>query len=139
MWPVGGQRVGIVSQTAVLDGGGNPVVNELFEEQTTESVVWVDNCSFEQLLEARPKTVEIEAGGTAITYENVWVFLPVTADGQVPAVDDSDQPVMVSSIKSGQHIRYGGVDYPIRGDGFVENDMRGRPSFMFCLCEYQQG
>src|SRR5574338_348408 len=139
MWQLGGQRVGIVSQTPVLDGDGNPQLSALREPLTEDAVVWVDNSSFEQLYITTPRTFEHQTGPTETTSSPAWVFFPVRPDGTVIGVDDSGTKRVITGIAAKQVILYDGVDYQVRADGFVEYDLQGRPSYMFCMCEYQAG
>lgn len=124
VFPLGNQQVGIVKHVAVLDGGGQPVRDELHEVQTTEQVIWKDGCSFEvQTLSAH--RAEEQTSTTTVTYQMVWVALPVDDDTRVITSDDV--------------LRYGSSDFPVRGDSFVEVDMRGVEQYVFVVAQRQEG
>lgn len=139
MFPIGGQRVGIVTDVAVLDGG-QPVVSEFMEPQTTPVTVWVDGCLFEiQTDVMRPALLE-QQGETVTTKEFAWAFMPVV-NGNVPAVDSggSPTPIAASAITSSMSLRHNGRTYVMRGDAVLERDIRGRENHVFCVCEHQEG
>ena len=123
MFPIGHQRVGIVTDVPVLDGGGNPVVDEAMVPETTDAVVWVDGCLFEvQVL----GVAQIEQQDvTTTTNEIAWCHMPVTADTR--------------AITSAMRLRHVNLTYEMRGDAVVEVDIRGRDHHVFALCERQTG
>lgn len=136
LFPIGAQRVGVV--TATLD---NVETTELFEtERTGETVAWVDNCLFEIQNFTTPATVEQQTVETTTTTEVAWWLAPIV-DGQVPAVDEDDNPLMltVASISSAKALRHDGLDYEMRADSVRERDIRGRDSHLFAMCERQTG
>jgi len=123
VFPIGNQRVGIVSVVPVLDVGGNPVVDEAMVPETTDAVVWVDGCLFEvQVL----GVAQIEQQDvTTTTNEIAWCHMPVTADTR--------------AITSAMRLRHVNLTYEMRGDAVVEVDIRGRDHHVFALCERQTG
>lgn len=133
---LGHQTVGIVTATPVLDGFGNPVVTELMEKQTTESVVWVDGCLFEVWVQR----LREEQQTTTTTSEPAHVYMPVTGDGRVVARDVTGNLVFVTvdTITSSKVLRYG-KDYVMRGDAVLEVDIEGTPDHVFCYCQHQGG
>jgi hypothetical protein len=135
MWHIGRQTVGIVTETAT-------VTSEFMEPtEPTESVAWVHNCLFEVQESARAKTAEDQRGGTVITNTTAWVFMPVAAEGVIPALDDDGNLITVdpATIVSSKSLRYGGNDYEMRGQAVLEIDINGKPDHVFCLCEEQRG
>ncbi|ANO01564.1 hypothetical protein [Mycobacteroides abscessus] len=132
---LGGQRIGIVWDVPVLDGGGKPVLDEYRNPQTTERVVWVSECLFEV-----QSTTEDNQAITTTTREQAWCFMPVI-DGKVPAVDGSGDPapVGVAEIGSAAHIRHLDRDYGMTGDAVLEFDDDGREDHVFCICERRLG
>lgn len=132
---LGGQRIGIVGDVPVLDGQGNPVLDEYRTPQTTERVVWVDNCLFEV-----QSTAEDNQAITTTTSEQSWAFMPVI-DGHIPAVDDigAAAPVAVTDIGSAHRIRHLGRDHDMIGDAVLEFDLDGREDHVFCICARRVG
>lgn len=132
---LGGQRIGIARDIPVLDGQGNPVLDEYREPVTIELVVWVDNCLFEV-----QSTAEDNQAITTTTREQAWAFLPVI-DGHIPAVDDTGAalPVAVAEIRSDARIRHLDRDYGMTGDAVLEFDLDGREDHAFCICERRLG
>lgn len=122
VFAIGNQRVGIVTKVPVLDGGGNPTYTPANEPITTESVIWKDGCLFEI------QTPSEDQNMTVTTSAPAWAFFPV----------DTDTRVLVS----GQLLRcpsVGDDDYAMRGDGVLENDIRGREHHVFAVCELEKG
>lgn len=115
MFPIGRQRVGIVTETA------SGVVSELMEPVTTESVVWVDGCLFESLT----RKVAEDQSSTVTTSEPAWVVMPVTT--------------ATKAITSSMVLRHNNRDYVMRGDAVLEFDIHGVPQYVFCHCERQTG
>jgi hypothetical protein len=136
MWHLGRQTVGIVTKTATT-------ISEFMEPGTpNESVAWVRDCLFEVQESARPKTAEDERGGTVVTNENAWVFLPVNRNGLMLAWDADGNaltPIDSATLTSAKVIRYGSNDYQMRGEAVLEIDINGRPDHVFALCERQLG
>lgn len=135
---LGGQRVGIVRDVPVLDGQGNPVLDEYRKPVTTEQVVWVSNCLFEV-----QSTSKDDQAITTTTREQAWCFMPVV-DGHVPAVDDAGDaaPVAVNDLnefKSSARISHLGRPYEMTGDAVLESDLDGREDHVFCICERRLG
>ncbi|WP_078316208.1 hypothetical protein [Mycobacterium sp. D16Q16] len=132
---LGGQRIGIVWDVPVLDGHGDPVLDEFRKPQVTEHVVWADNCLFEV-----QSTAEDNQAITTTTSQQAWAFLPVI-DGHVPTVDDSAAalPVAVADIGSAHRIRHLDRDYSVTGDAVLEFDLDGREDHVFCICERRVG
>lgn len=132
MFPIGNQRVGIVTAVPVLDDDDQPVVSEFGEPETTERVVWVDGCLFEI------QTPTEQQNLTVTTSEIGWAFMPV-AGGQVPAVDDDGvpAPTAADAITSGLKLRHAGRDYVMRGDAVLEKTIRGADDHVFCVCEHE--
>ncbi len=140
VYRIGDQRVGVELDVPVLDGDGNPVVDEYGAPQVTSTTVWVDNACFEI------QTPTEQENLTVTTSEVGWAMLPV-AGGIVPAVDDDDVgasfPVFgvdgKPTISSSAHLKHNGLRYAMRGDAVLEQDIRGRDNHVFCLCEREQG
>lgn len=134
IFPIGGQRVGIVSTAPVLDGLGQPTYSEFGEPLTTDVVVWWDGCTFEM------QTVDERQGLTTSTSEMAVVVGPVAGD-QILAVDDNGDPapMAVSALESDRVIRYEGRDYVMRGDAVLQRTIRGRVDHAECLCEHEAG
>jgi hypothetical protein len=132
---LGGQRIGIVWDVPVLDGQGNPVLDEYRKPQVTERVVWADNCLFEV-----QSTAEDNQAITTTTSEQAWAFLPVI-DGHIPAVGGGGAaaPVAVADIGSAHHIRHLGRDHDMVGDAVLEFDLDGREGHVFCICQRRIG
>ena len=135
IFPIGNQRVGIVTDVPVLDGG-DPVVSEFGEPvyEDDPMVVWVDGCLFES------QTPSEQQNLTITTSDVAWAFMPV-AEGQVPAVTDAgaSAPVAVTSITSSVKLRHDGRTYVMRGDAVLEKDIHGREDHVLCLCERERG
>lgn len=136
MFKIGTQRVGIVSDIPVLDGGGQPVVSEFMEPEMTETVAWVDGCA----IEIPVRKIGEQQGLTVTSSEFAWVFMPST-EGRVPLVDVNGNPagsVIFTDITGDKRLReYAtGRDYVMRGDA-VHNV--GKVPHVFCECERQQG
>lgn len=142
VYPLGAQRVGVELDVPVLDGGGNPVLSEFGQPQTTTTTVWVDGCLFEA-----PQAPDEQQGDTVTTSEVAWALLPVGSDGTIPAVTAAGSPAPIPfldaagapSISSSARLRHDGLLYAMRGDAVLERDLRGRPDHVFCRCERQRG
>lgn len=148
LFPIGDQRVGIVTAVPVLDDDDNPVVTEFMEPVTTEVVAWIDNSLFEI------QTPTEQQGLTVTTSEVAWAFLPI-ANGVLPAVDDDGEPVPITIrdedgnlivdddgnvvLNSGKSLRHNGLTYVARGDAVLEQDIRGREHHVFWACERERG
>lgn len=134
VFPIGNQRVGIVTDVQVLDDDGQPMVSEFGEPVTTESVVWWDGCVLEM------QTLDELQGLTVSSSEVAVVVGPVDGD-QIPAVDDDDNPapMAVSALKSDHRLRCEGRTYVMRGDAVLHKDIRGRPEHVECRCEHEEG
>lgn len=132
---LGGQRLGIVWDLPLLDGQGNPILDEYRKPVTTERVVWADNCLFEV-----QSTAEDNQAITTTTSQQAWAFLPVI-DGHIPAVDagGAAAPVAVADIGSSVRIRHLDRDHGMVGDAVLEFDLDGREDHVFCLCERRVG
>ncbi|SIK83467.1 hypothetical protein [Mycobacteroides abscessus] len=132
---LGGQRLAIVWDVPVLDGQGDPILDEYRKPQVTERVAWVDNCLFEV-----QSTAEDNQAITTTTTEQSWAFLPVV-DGHIPAVDGSGAaaPVAVADIGSAHRIRHLGRDHSMVGDAVLEFDLDGREDHVFCICQRRVG
>lgn len=140
-FPLGNQRVGIVTDVQDLDGDDQPIVSEYGQPQTSEVVVWVDNSLFEIETSASTNVGSFEQQGfTVTTSEPAFAFLPVV-DGQIPAVDDDDNPAPMawSELKSDRRLRHNGLTYVMRGNAAYEQDKRGRGNHVFCQCEREGG
>jgi hypothetical protein len=137
---LGNQRVGIVRTVPKLDGNGQPVMTDMQEVDTAELVVWVDGASFELQNQTSPATSERQSVTETTTSNVAWAFLPVV-DGQVPALDDDDEPVLVpvDDITSKAALRYRSADYQLRGDAQLMEDYDGVENHVFCLAERQAG
>jgi len=139
VFPIGDQRVGIVTVVPVLDGGGHPVVDEAMVAETTDAVVWVDGCLFE--IQTMPTGVgQFEQQDvTTTTSETAFCFMP-SADGNVATVDDADVEgvVVFTAITSALRLRdfVTGRDYEMRGDAVFEV---GKLPHVFARCERQTG
>lgn len=132
---LGGQRVGIVRDVPILDGNGDPVLDEFMVPQTTELTVWVDNCLFETV-----STAEDSTAITTTTREQAWCFMPVSG-GQVPAVDDAEElaPIAVDDFTSVTRVTERGRAFQMIGPAVLEIDLDGREDHVFCLCERRLG
>lgn len=121
-FPLGGQRVGIVTETA-----GS--VSEFMEPTgLTGSVAWVDGCLFESW----PSPTEQQA--LTVTTSDYWrAYMPV-ADGAVPTTKG---PMAVVDITANLRLRHDDIDYVMRGDAVLERDIRGRQDHVYCLVERQ--
>lgn len=130
---IGAERVGIVTDVQQLDGG-QPVVTEVGEPVTTESVVWWDGCTVEM------QNVD-EAQGLAVTTSEMAVVIGPVVGSQIPAVDDDDDPapMAVSALTSDRRLRHDGRTYVMRGDAVLQKDIRGRTDHAECVCEHVAG
>ena len=139
MFPIGHQRVGIVTVVPVLDVDGNPVYDEAMVPETTDAVVWVDGCLFE--IQTMPTGVgQFEQQDvTTTTSETAFCFMP-SVDGNVATVDDDDEPGVMAftAITSALRLRdfATGRDYAMRGDAVFEV---GKLPHVFARCERQTG
>lgn len=124
MFPIGNERVGIVTNVPVLDVGGDPVFTEFGEPvyEDEPQIVWKDGCLFEI------QTPSEQQNMTVTTSAPAWAFFPVDDDTR--------------ALKSDQLLRHpypDGDDYVMRGDGVLEVDIRGREDHVFAVCELQKG
>jgi hypothetical protein len=118
VYAIGNQRVGIVIETPSGE------VDELMAPvDPTESVIWKNGCSFQQAATSENQTDVVTTSGMAD------VVLPVDDDTRAltsasvlcyPTADDDDRYVM-------------------RGQPFLEVDMRGREQYVMCDAERQTG
>jgi hypothetical protein len=133
---IGSQRVGIVRQVPVLDGGGQPVLTSMRRPRTAESVVWVDGASLELQNATSPTATEQQTSTETTTSDKAWAFLPV-ANGVVPLIDGTT--LAADAITSAAAIRYRGRDYQLRGDAQLMEDIDGNEDHVFILAERQTG
>lgn len=134
VFPIGNDRIGIVTDVQDLDSG-DPVVSEYGQPQTHEVVVWVEGCLFEV------ETPGSEQQSSVVTTaEPAFAFLPVVV-GQIPAVDDNNDPapMLWSELTANRKLRYDGFTYVMRGDAVLERDIHGRHDHVFCACEREKG
>lgn len=134
VFPIGNQRIGIVTDVQVLDDNGQPVTTEFGEPVTAENVAWWDGCVLEM------QTLDELQGLTVSSSEVAVVVGPVAGD-QIPAVDDDGQPapMPVADLKSDRKLRCEGRTYVMRGDAVLHKDLRGRPVHVECRCEHEEG
>lgn len=134
VFPIGGQRVGIVTDVQRLDGDGKPVVTEFMQPVTDEVVVWWDGCVLEV------QTISEQQADTVTTSEIAVVVGPVVGD-QIPAVnaDGDPAPIAAAALKSDRKLRHDGRTYVMRSDAVLHKDIRGRPDHVECRCEHQEG
>jgi hypothetical protein len=133
MFPIGNQRVGIVTSTPT------GAVDELMVPvDPADTVAWVDGCLFEIQTGMAPGAVE-QQSDTTTTSEVAWVFMP-SDDGHVASVDDDGNTgtVAFTAITSNKRLREfaTGRDYELRGDAVFEV---GKLPHVFALCERQTG
>jgi hypothetical protein len=115
---IGNQRVGIVTETPSTE------VDELMQPVSeTPSVVWKDGCSFQLAATSEDQSVTTTTSGMAD------VVLPV---------DDDTRELTSASV-----LCYPTADeddwYVMRGQPFLEVDMRGREQYVMCDAEKQTG
>lgn len=140
VFPIGGQRVGILTEVQRLDNDGNPVVTEFMEPVTDEITVWWDGCVFEvQTMAASPHRREVQTV-EAITTSEVAVVCGPVVGAQIPAVDNNGNPawLAVSDLTQDRILTNDGRRYVMRGDAVLHKDLRGRPDHAECMCEHQQ-
>lgn len=127
IFPIGGQRIGIVTDVVV----GH---TEFGEPITTEGVVWWDGCVLEM------QTMSELQNETVTTSEIAVVVGPVAGD-QIPAVDDNGNPapMLVADLKSDRKLRHDGRTYVMRADAVLQKDIRGRADHVECRCEHEEG
>lgn len=141
VFPIGNERVGIITEVPQLDSSGNPIVSEFLEADTTEVTVWWDGCVFEVQMVPSPRRHEEQTDETITTSEVALVFGPVVGN-QIPAVDDSGNPVplAVAVLKSDRILLSpDGEQYVMRGNAVLHRDIRGQVDHAECLCEHQEG
>jgi hypothetical protein len=136
MFPIGRQRVGIVTTVPVLDDG-DPTYTEFGEPIVTDATVWVDGCVLEV------QTMSEDQGVAVTTSETAVVLMPAAGD-RVRLVSESGSPtgyLSVTDITSGARLREYGTtrDYVMRGDAVLHRDIRGRADHVECLCEHEAG
>jgi hypothetical protein len=133
VFPIGNQRVGIVTATAAI------TKTELFEtDQAGETVVWVDRASFQIQIPTEDQNIQ-----TTTVMEYAKAHMPVV-DGNVPAVDGAGAPapIAVGDISSIKSLRYpypDGPDYLMRGDAVLRHRQRGQENHVYARCERQVG
>jgi hypothetical protein len=140
IFPIGNERVGILTEVPQLDGGGNPVVSEFMEPSTTPATVWWDGCAFEVQMVPSPRRHEEQTDEVITTAQVALVFGPVEGV-QIPAVDGSGDPapINVTALTSDRIIvSPDGQNYVMRGDAVLHRDIRGRPDHAELLCELQK-
>lgn len=127
IFPIGGQRIGIVTDVVV----GH---TEFGEPITTESAIWWDGCVLEM------QTMSELQNETVTTSEIAVVVGPVAGD-QIPAVDDNGNPapMLVADLKSDRKLRHDGRTYVMRADAVLQKDIRGRADHVECRCEHEEG
>ncbi|HNM85349.1 MAG TPA: hypothetical protein PKI77_12585 [Mycobacterium sp.] len=138
MFPIGNQRVGIKRDLPVLDDDDQPTYTEFGEPIVTTQTVWVDAACFEIQSPSEQQNL------TVTTSEVAWAFLPVSGD-VIPAVDDGGAPAPIAcpngaqAIPSSASLVHNGLDYVMRGDAVLEQDIHGRSDHVFCICEREAG
>jgi hypothetical protein len=140
VFPIGGERVGIITQVPRVDGSGNQIVSAYMETLFDDVTVWWDGCAFEVQMVPSPRRHEEQTDETITTAEVALVFGPVIGD-QLPTVDDNGNPVPinVSDLKSDRILSNAGRLYVMRGDAVLHKDIRGNVEHAECLCEHQEG
>lgn len=121
MFPIGNQRVGIVTKTTTTGK------TELFETpEAGETVAWVDGCSFQVQTPIENQNIE-----TTTVYEVAECFMPST-DGTVITIDG--QVIPFTDIASTKKLREFATsrDYLMRGDAVFEI---GKAPHVFARCE----
>lgn len=113
--PLGGQSLGII--TKVPTGAKD----EANEDITTDSIVWVDGCSFET------EHISEQQSDTIVSAERAWAIMPVT--DAVQAITNAN------FIRNG----VGGRDYKVHGLPAPENDIDGLLVYYWIICEWQGG
>ncbi len=128
VFPIGNQRVGVVTATA------GSTKTDLFEpDKAGETVVWVDGASFQIQTPVEDQNIQ-----TTTVMEYAKAYMPVIG-GIVPATPTS---IAVSDITSVKSLRYpypDGPDYVMRGPAVLEEDIRGRQNHVYARCERQVG
>lgn len=135
---IGNQRIGIITDQPVLDGG-QPTYTELLEpiNDPEPLIEWVDGCALEV------QTMSETQGATTTTSEVAVVLMPVVGD-QVPLVDEDGAPAgfkAVTAITASARLREWGTtnhDYAMRNDAVLQKTIRGRADHVECLCEREQ-
>lgn len=133
---LGGQRVGIPIEVAVLDGSGVPVRDEYLQAEFTKSTVWVDGCLFE-LQTPGGLSTDKDAGAT-VDSETAWCLMPVTA-GAVPAVTDDGEALSVPAGQISALVYGSGRPFLVQGKAAVEVDDEGREDHVFVVCTRRLG
>lgn len=127
---LGGQRIGIISETVVLDVDGQPVLDEYRQSTITTSTVWVAGCLFE-LQTPNGLSDSVDAASTLKT-EIGWCLMPVSS-GAVPAVTDGGQRTTVA-VADIRLLHYdGGKPFQVQGRAAIEVDDDGREDHVFVL------
>lgn len=138
IFPIGDQRVGIVRDMPVLDEFNQPVYGDdpLDGPRVEPVTIWVDNALFEvQTPTERPDF--------ATTTNTIAIAeLPISKDRVIPAVDDDGEDASLAfydddgkpNITANARIVSNGVEYEIRGDVVLEEDIRGRADHVFISC-----
>lgn len=143
VFPIGGQRVGIVTRPPLLDDDDQPIRTELFEPETgPPTVVWVHNAGFEVTKVDRL----VGQDGTLATVRTAVATLPVVGTDIPGVVDDggsdsepAEVMVAVADVTSENWIRGDdGRDYLILADAVLHRDIRGRSSHVRCDCEHRE-
>jgi hypothetical protein len=137
LFPIGDQRVGIERDMPVLDGDGQPVVDELGAPMVTTTTIWVDRALFEA------QTPTEQAGFLVVTSTMAAAILPVAAGGTIPAVDSNGRNAPLPffgadgtpTITAGARLLHNGIQYEMLGDAVIEQDIHGRADHVFCSCQ----
>jgi hypothetical protein len=113
--PLGGQTLGIITKVPT---GAHDSMNEPI---TTDSIVWVPQCSFET------EHISESQSDTTTSTERAWAIMPVTA--------------AVQAITNANYLRngVGGRDYKVHGLPAPENDIDGQLVYYWLICEWQGG
>lgn len=120
---LGSQVVGVVTRVPLLDANDRPVLSELMIPQTTERVVAVPGCLFE---EQDMSAEAAEQGVSTTTVRRVaWCLMPVSS--------------VTVTIPSTAALRWRCEDWEMRGPARVEVDLNGQPDHVFCLVSREVG
>lgn len=133
---LGGQRVGIAIKVPVLDGAGEPVLDEYMQATFEDTTVWVSNCLFE-LQTPGGLSTDKDAGAT-VDSETAWCLMPVSS-GAVPAVTEGGERLSVA-VREISALLYGaGMPFLVQGKAAVEVDDEGREDHVFVVCTRRCG
>ena len=133
---LGGQRIGIISETVALDVDGQSVLDEYRQPTIIANTMWVDGCLFE-LQTPSGLSDSIDAASTLKT-EIGWCLMPV-ASGAVRAVTDDGQRIAVA-VTDIRLLHYdAGKPFEVQGRAAIEVDDDGREDHVFVLCSREAG